>query len=143
MPGYFKKRRRAPIGPNKNEQKVQRRLQNESREQSADTLQGRYPTVQQMSIHLVLLTPQHQTLNEETRTFGAGDTLDLDVPCPGRCGVGSFNLGAKVESVIGSRQERSESGGKCQEPLMGGSSELCGCELKCRMEVVYTPEDAE
>ena len=142
MPGYFKKRRRVRAGPNKNEQKVQRRLELENREQAAGTLQSRYPAVQGLSIHLVLLTPQHQILNEETRAFGPGDALDLEVPCPGRCGVGSFNLGAKVDSVITSRQERSESGGKCQEPLMGGSAELCGCELKCRMEVVYTPDDA-
>jgi hypothetical protein len=141
MPGYFKKRRRTPAGPNKNEQKVQRRLQSENREQSADTLQGRYATVQQLSIHLVLLTPQHQTLNEEKRVYGAEDVIDLAVPCAGRCGAGSFNLQAKVDSVIGSRQTVSDSSGKCQEPLYGGSSEICGCELKCKMEIVYTPED--
>ena len=143
MAGYYKKRRRGPAGPNKNEQKVMRRMESEGRGDAAGTLQARYPAAQKLSIHIVFLTPQHQTLGEETRTYAANDTIDFDAPCPGRCGVGSFNLEAKVNSVITSRQTVSESNGKCLEPLYGSSSDSCGCELKCRMEVVYLPEPAK
>jgi hypothetical protein len=142
MAGYFKKRRRAPAGPNKNERKVMRRVENEGRDRVAGTLRNHYPSAQKLSIRLLFLSPQHQTLGEETRAFEPDDSCDFALSCPGRCGVGSFNLQAKVDSVVTNRQAVSESSGKCQEPLYGGSPEICGCELRCKMEVVYLPEDA-
>lgn len=140
MPGYFKKRRRPRAGPNKNEEKVLRRKELEGRERAAGTLQERYPSVERLSIQLVFLSPQHQTLEQDTRVFGQSDPCDFQVSCPGRCGVGSFNLEAKINKVVTDRQTTSESSGKCQEPLYGGSSDLCGCELRCKMEIDYLPD---
>jgi len=141
MPGYFKKRRKAAPGPNKNEQKVLRRRELENRDRVAGTLGNRFPSVERLSIELVFLSPQQQTLDRQSRSFEAADVCDFGVSCPGRCGVGSFNLEAKVEKVVTAGEASSESSGKCQEPMYGGSGEVCSCELRCKMSVTYLPEE--
>jgi hypothetical protein len=139
MPGFFRKTRRRPAaGPNKNEQKV---LRNE-REARTLPLRTVYPSVHQLSIQLDFLSPQQHILGQETRVLNASDVCDLKVPCPGRCGNGSFDLQAKIDKVIQSKQGYVESSGKCELPLYLGASEVCGCTLRCKIKVSYVPDAA-
>ena len=140
MAGYFKKRK-GPSGPNKNEQKVMRSREQQSRGRS--TLSSRFSTVRKITVKLDFLSPQQHVLGQEARTFGSDDACDFTVSCPGQCGVGAFNLAAKVEQLVTVRQAACDTGGKCQEPLYAGAASVCGCELKCRIEVEYLPEAAE
>ncbi len=137
MAGYFKKRRRASSGPGKNEQKVLRRKELESQQRAAGGFGGPFPSGQRFLLQLVFLTPQQQTLDQQTRVSDSSQPYDLRVSCPGRCGVGSFNLEAKVDEVVATHQTSSESLGTCQEPLYGSSTDLCGCKLRCKIEVVF------
>lgn len=140
MAGYFK--RRKPPGPSKNEVKVKREREQESRERSLAPLSVLYPGVERLIVRLEFLGPQQQPLGQETREFGKDDRCRLVVSCPGQCGVGFFNLEGKVSQVIESKSAVSESSGKCQEPLYAGASSLCGCMLKCALQVVYAEEPA-
>lgn len=143
MARYFKKRR--PVGPSKNEEKIQRSREAEARERSAGRLSDIFPLVERLSVRLELLSPQNAPLAEvETRSFGPGDKCDFSVPCPGRCGQGSFNLAAKLQAVVESREGTSQSSGTCQEPLYVGSPDVCGVKLSCQIQIQYaetkTPE---
>ncbi len=137
MAQFFK--RRGPSGPNKNEQRVQRGKEAERRSRMTGALGQRYPTVERLAVDLDFTGPQGQSLERKTWAFGLNDAVDLAAPCPGRCGEGKFDLAAKIEAVIEARQALSEAAGKCQEPLYSGSTEVCGCQLKCRIEVRYLP----
>lgn len=141
MPNYFRKRRRS-VGPNKNQEKVIRSREEEGRAQRAGTLRSRYPGVEKLVVHLEFVSPQQHVLSQEERVFGQNDTLDLDVPCPGRCGEGTLDLESHVEKVLTERQPRSQSSGRCQHPIYMNANEECGTELRCRVEVQYAP-DAE
>lgn len=129
----FKKKRRAAPGPNKNEEKVLR----EKRAHSAGLLRDVYPTVQSITVELEFFTPQHHSLDRETRVFYPSTPCSFLVPCPGRCGNGFFDLSAKLKSVIESKQAFSESKGVCMNPLLDGSKEPCGFELHCRIRLVF------
>jgi hypothetical protein len=133
MPQPFKKKRRAAPGPSKNEKKVMR----EKLARAAGTLREVYPSVQSLTVDLEFFTPQHHSLERQTRSFSPSDLCDFVVRCPGRCGQGSFDLSAKLKSVIESRQTASESKGVCMEPLFDGSKEPCGFELRCSIKAVY------
>lgn len=141
MADYYKKRRIA--GPSKNEQKIQRERENADRVRSAGTLKTRFPTVEHLIVALEFRGPQQQVLGSEVREFRPQDACEFSAACPGQCGVGSFNLEAKIEKVIESREPRSEGAGKCQEPLYAGAASVCGCELKAKIEVRYVPEPSE
>ncbi|MBI5624268.1 MAG: hypothetical protein HY924_10845 [Elusimicrobia bacterium] len=136
---YFKKRRNP--GPSKNELKVQRNEEEDRRTRSGDTLARRFPDVQRLSIRLEIRGPQSQLFSEESRVFNPPDRCNFAVACPGRCGGGTFNLEAKLESVLDSRQTASESSGVCQNPIYAGAAEVCGCRLSCKIEASYKPED--
>lgn len=138
MAGYFKKRKRN-AGPNKNEAKVSRGKEIESLGMSGNSLASRYPTVLRLSIKLNFLSRQGHVLGEDTRAFGPQDSCDFSAPCPGSCGVGDFNLAAKIASVVANRQPVFESKGVCQQRLFAGSNDVCGCQLSCRGEVSYAP----
>jgi hypothetical protein len=134
---YFKKRR-AP-SPNKNLEKI-RRAEAAERMGSAGPMKLRFPTVERLTVHLRFVDPHGQTLQEETQTYDAQTPMKLSAPCPGQCGgAASFELDAKVAAVVEAREARSESSGKCQQRLYAGLPDECGCELKCRVEVVYAP----
>lgn len=136
MAGYFKKRRVA--GPSKNEQKVQRVREAEARERSKGRLGDAFPQVERLTVRTEILSPQGAQLAEpETKVYKTGDRADFAVACPGRCGQGSFNLEGKIQSVIESNAPSAEASGTCQEPLYAGASEVCGVQLKCRIEVQY------
>ncbi len=131
----FKKKRRAPAGPNKNEQKVMR----EKMARSIGPLRERYPSVQKLTVDLEFRTPQQHLMDNQTRVYTPGDQCDFTVPCPGRCGHGSFDLAGKIKSVIEGGETSSESRGTCMETLFDGSKEPCGFELRCRIRTVYGP----
>lgn len=135
MAGYFK-RRTAP-GPSKNEQKVARGRDAAYKASSAESLGQRYPAVQKIAIKLQFLSPQQHVIDEQTRAFSPQDRFDFAVPCPGRCGDGSFDLQAKVDAIVEKHEAVSESSGACQKPLYAGAAEVCGLQLKCRIEVQY------
>lgn len=137
MAGYFK-RRPAP-GPSKNEQKVSSRRDADSRAKSAEALGHRYPTVQKMTIKLQFVSPQQHVIDQQTRAYNPQDQYDFSVPCPGRCGDGAFDLAAKIDGIVEKREPMSESSGACQKPLYAGAAEVCGLQLKCRIEVQYLP----
>ena len=59
------------------------------------------------------------------------------VPCPGRCGVGSLDLAAKIAAILGAHETQSQSSGVCQEPVAAGAADTCQCRLECVVEVVY------
>lgn len=135
---FYGKRRRAP-GPSKNEQKVQRAEEEARRARSIGSIAQRFPEVQRLAVKLQFLSPQGQVLAEEVRELRPADPVNLSAPCPGRCGVGKFDLAAKIESVVTARQNLAEASGVCQEPLYAGSPDSCGCKLNCRIEVTYLP----
>lgn len=139
MAGFFRKRR-GPSGPSKNEQKVMRAAAAERQARSGGTLAERFPTVKRLVVKLELLSPQKQALSEETRSFEAKDICKLAVPCPGRCGNGSFDLAGKIEAVVLAEQPVSEASGLCKKPLYAGAADVCGCELRCKIEIVYLPK---
>jgi len=137
----YRKKRRGPQGPNKNEKKVMRSRDVGKEAMLAGTLGDKFPSIKNLKIHLVLLSPQQQLLDEKTLTMGPSDPCLFSVPCPGRCGSGSFDFSGKAEEAVGARLASSESSGKCAKPIFVGSSSLCGCEIKCRMEVNYFPPE--
>ncbi|HAM36088.1 MAG TPA: hypothetical protein DEB40_11655 [Elusimicrobia bacterium] len=138
MARFFKKKRRN-AGPNKNEEKVQRAADARDRENSGDTLGENFPNVKRLKIQLQFLTVQGQVLEEKTLELNPGDTCSFQASCPGRCGTGSFDFSEAVTNVVNRRQPLAESSAPCKEPIFAGSNEICGCQLKCRMECEYLP----
>lgn len=134
MPAQYRKKKRV-AGPSKNEEKVERARQAEFMSRSSNSFGARYPDVKAMTVALVFTGAQGQSLGEETRKYGPQDPCDFAVPCPGMCGVGSFDLAGKVAQVLESRAEVSEGAGVCQEKLHTGAA--CGCALKVRLQVEY------
>src|SRR5947209_1711561 len=102
MPGTYRKKKRV-VGPSKNEEKVERARRVEMLSRSANALSARYPDVRSMTVLLTFTGAQGQSLGEETRTYSQADPCDFAVACPGMCGVGSFDLAAKIAQVIESR----------------------------------------
>jgi len=143
MAQFYKPKRRKAPGPSKNEMKVRRGMEADQMTRSAGVMKDRFPAVQKLSIQLDFLTPQGHLMDQQTRVFTPADACDFAVPCPGRCGRGSFDLAAKVRVVLESRQGRSDSSGTCAETLYPGSKEICGSQLRCRMEAAYTPLSKE
>ena len=138
MAGYFKPKRRRSAGPNKNEQKVMRGRSAENQARFAALLKDRFPNVQRLTVELNFFTPQEELYEQQTRAFDAQSKCDLAVPCLGRCGGrGSFDLAAKVKSVVDARQERSDGHGVCREPLYAGATDVCGFKLHAKIQVEY------
>lgn len=138
MAQFFK--RRAKPGINKNDQKVQRGKEAAGRSRAAGSLGYRYPSVEKLSVFLDFITPQNQSLAQQVRVFKPSDACDFSVPCPGRCGCGSYDLAAKIKTVVEAQEKVSESSGVCQEPLYSGSPDICGLKLQCKIEASYLPQ---
>jgi hypothetical protein len=138
MAQFFK--RRAKPGINKNDQKVQRGKEAVGRGRAAGSLGYRYPLVERLSVTLDFITPQNQSVDQQTRVFGPLDGCEFSVPCPGRCGCGSYDLAAKIKAVIDAGEKASESSGICKEPLYSGSPDICGLKLQCKIEIRYLPQ---
>ena len=141
MAGVYRKKRRH-AGPSKNEEKVSRSKEAEFLNRASNSLGARFPSVVRMTVRLDFLGPQQQLLSQETRAFGPGDPCEFSAPCPGTCGVGNFDLAAKIAKVIEAGEAVSESSGVCQERLFAGSAAACNCQLRCRVEIVYQPQPA-
>ena len=141
MPPFFKKRRRGNPGPSKNEKKLMR-AENASREANAlGAIQERFPHVQSVTLQLDFMTPEQQILDQEVRELAASDPCDFTAACPGRCGgVATFDFSAKVTSILQSRQPAGQANGTCQQPLYAGSPDVCGLQLRCKIEADYLPE---
>ena len=134
---YRKKRRNA--GPSKNEEKIERNRQAETMLRSSNSLGARYPEVRSLTVKLAFFGAQGQSFGEETRSFAPPDPCNFAVSCPGRCGVGSFDLAAKISAIVLACETISKSSGICQEKLYAGAVEMCQCRLECTIEVSYRP----
>lgn len=140
MAGYHKKRRRP--GPSKNEEKIARGKEEERRQHPSNWLSSRYDGVASVAISYDLIGTHGEIFAQETRRFGAQDSCDFTVQCPGLCGGGSFDMGPKVSEAIAGRVAHSEFSGICQNKTYAGSSTICGVTLKCRLDAVYKPISA-
>ena len=136
MPGYFK-RRRGHNGPNKNEAKVIRAHREEVLERQAGTLSSHFPEVGGLRVHLTFLGAHQQLLEEKDLAFKPGDTAIFTAACPGRCGRGVFDLSEKIAAMVGERLGEAEDAQTCPETIFGGSAQVCGGELRCRIEIDY------
>lgn len=132
MARFFRKRRRRP-GPSKNEKKVRRREGGGSRE---TTLSVRYPSVERLEVSFECRSPRAEVMANETRAMGPGDECSLVVSCSGTCGVGTFDLGSKIDELVEAGQISCEGSVKCASPRYGGI-EPCGFELKFKIGVTY------
>lgn len=132
----FSKRRVKP-SPNKNEAKIQRNRDAAYQVHSAGVLGQRYPDVERLRVELDFTDPRSHAVEHKTSVFGPSDACHFKVPCPGRCGQGSYDLAGKINAVIEAHEAFSESNGTCQEPLYAGAQETCGYHLKCKIEVRY------
>lgn len=141
MAGHFKKRK-GYQGPNKNEQKVTRGKNADNQARVYGVLGAKFPLLKRLKIGLTFLNAQQQMLDQQTMSLGPTDAAVFTVPCPGRCGRGSFDFGGKIAETVGAGLLLSESSAKCPESLYAGSPETCGCEIKCRMEADYLPAPA-
>lgn len=142
MPGFFKSnRRRTNAGPNKNEKKVLRGQKTERLARSVGLIKERFPSIKSLSVQLEFITPQRDIYERQSRLFGPDDVCDFSAACPGRCGgQGTFDVAAKVRTLVETRQTHTEGTGICREPLYAGSSDVCGFQLHCRVEAVYAAE---
>ena len=141
MARHFKKRK-GFTGPNKNQEKVMRAEEAERRVRSAGIMGPRFPLVKRLNLHLVFLNSQQHVLDEKRFSLGPLDSCDFKTSCPGRCGVGSFDVDTVIETAVEARQAATESSLKCLESLFAGSPEKCGCELKIKLDIGFVPASA-
>ena len=141
MAGNFKKRR-GPQGPNKNEQKVLRAQNEERQARMAGTISSQFPAVKSLRVHLTFLDGRQQVLDTKNLDLKPSDAAIFTIACPGRCGQGSFDFRAKIAEMLGARLAVSDSGAKCQETLYPGAAQVCGWEVRCRMEIEYFPDQS-
>ncbi len=125
-------RRRKP-GPSKNEKKVQRR--GEADQTSGAPLGRVFPALSRLSIRLVLTDARGAAVKEESLDFGPGDVCNLAFACPGVCGVGKFNLTARIERAVTEGETRFEASAPCGSPRYGTVNEPCGSTIKCTVEL--------
>lgn len=76
-------------------------------------------------------------LDEQDLSLGPSQAAEFSVPCPGRCGRGAFDFGGKIAEAVSAMLPSSETSAQCTESLHVASSEVCGCEVRCRIEIVY------
>lgn len=144
MPAFFKpRRRRGPVGPNKNEQKVLRRASAERDARTTGALKDRFPTVGSIAFQFTFITPQQEVYETGTRNIGATDVADFFAPCPGRCGGerGSFDLAEEMKTAIDAGRERIEGRLICQETMNIGSVGTCDFRLEWKGTINYNPAE--
>lgn len=138
MPGFYRKRRFKKPGLNKNQMKVQRGLREEQRHTAAGQIGARYPEVTRLRLEIEFLDRgSTHSLGGETRELSPEDSSLLEVPCPGGCGGGKFNLTEVVKNAVEALQEHREGRGACQTPSYADPRALCGTELRYRLHVSY------
>lgn len=136
MAGFFK-RRRAPAGPNKNQQKVLRGQETDRLEKSLESLTRRHPSLEKLVISVEFYSAQNHLLDQQTRAFGPEDGCDFIFPCSGECGTGAINLGSAIDQLVAANQSYLETAVKCQERLYAGPRNICGCEIRYKIDASY------
>ncbi|MFN0118482.1 MAG: hypothetical protein ACKVQC_09360 [Elusimicrobiota bacterium] len=127
------KKRRIIRSPNKNQQKSQRN------QVSLPPLRSFFPEVERLVLDIEFLSRAGHILREDHFEYNPGDSVDFISECPGGCGDGEINLQSKIESVVRSRQETGEGRAQCANTLYS-TTDLCGCEVKCKLSVEYRSE---
>lgn len=128
-------RRRKP-GPSKNEKKVQRR--GETDQTAAAPLERVFPALSRLSIKLVFTDARGAAVKEESLDLGPGDACSLAFACPGVCGVGKFNLTARIERAVLEREVAFEATAPCGSPRYGTVNEPCGSTIKCTVNLTLS-----
>lgn len=136
---YYRRRKKKKV--NKNELKQRRGLQERRLTDPANTLRRYFPNVEHLTIELSYRNAEGFVLDEESRAFAQDDTIDLSASCPGRCGTGRMDLAGKIRDMVSNGQQRADSRALCREPIAAGTSEGCGCELMCRLQIAYREPD--
>ncbi len=138
MPGFYRKKRRK-VGPNKNQEKVQRGLEAEAEAHAAGTLATRFPSVRGVKVRITVTSPQGVVLDETDALIGPSDPFQIEASCPGRCGSGSFDFAEIVTQSLTKLEEHGTTETSCAEPLYGGGPEACGCLAKCEFQAEFSP----
>jgi hypothetical protein len=128
----FHKRRIKP-SPNKNKAKALRR----QGDNDLPTMEQRWPDVDRLTVQLHFSNPQGYPAGDEILEFGPSDLANFDVSCVGPCGDGKMDLAGKISDMMSKRETTSEARGKCQRVVYAGTGEVCGHELRCRIDIAY------
>lgn len=138
MPGFYRKKRRK-VGPNKNQEKVQRGREAEAQAHAAGTLATRFPGVRGLKFRLSVTSPQGVVLDETEDQLGPDDPFLISADCPGRCGSGRFDFAEAVSQALSRLEERGSAEIPCAEQLYGGGPETCASVAKCEFEAEFAP----
>lgn len=125
-------RRRKP-GPSKNEKKVRRR--GEADQGSGALLRQVFPALSRLSIKLAFTDARGAVVKEEAFDFGPADACNLAFACQGVCGVGKFNLTARIERAVTEQETAFEASAPCGSPRYGTVNEPCGSTIKCTVNL--------
>jgi hypothetical protein len=125
--GRFRGRRK---GPSKNDKKVRRR-ENSDRTGSV-ALENRFPGISGLSLELVVNDERGEALERQSRSFSRGDSCDVAIACPGRCGVGAYDLSRVLSEAIEAGESSRDGSFPCKHPRYGTVSEACGCVLELK-----------
>lgn len=128
------RKRRIAHGPNKNEEKV-RRAQEAGRQ--AGVLKERFPTVGRLALRFTITNPVSGESETEERAFNPGDPCELTLACPGRCGVGKFDVTEMVQTAVDAHQASADASAACPEVLFAGLPDTCGHKLDCHLDVTF------
>jgi len=79
-------------------------------------------------------------MQEGRRDLGSSDSCNLAIPCPGRCGDGSFQLETRFQEAIEANESAFEAVVKCAINCYGTLSDPCSFELRYRAEIVFKPK---
>lgn len=134
---YHKKRIRP--APNKNDAKVRRRENVGGSEFRVDSF---YPRIDRISMRLSFFDARGNFLDQKDQSFGANDTIALEIDCLGPCGNGKINLEPKIRDMIQKHESVSDGRARCAQTLYAGSNDVCGYEVSCRTEIDYKPPTA-
>lgn len=126
------KKKRIIKSPNKNQERSQRG------QSSSLSLQNYFPEVERLIVDLRFMSKHGHLLQDEHREYGPNDPVNFLETCPGGCWEGKTNLQGKIESIVRQRHSDGRGQARCAEQLYG-SSDPCGCEIDCKVSVVYHP----
>lgn len=100
------------------------------------TLTTVFPNVSKLVLDLRYLSRQGDELQVNHVEYTPSDSVDFMVPCPGGCNDGQTNLKEKISSIVQSQSDSGQGRAKCAQQLFS-SSDLCGCELECQIQLNY------
>jgi len=135
MPAPSYRKRRPNVGPNKNELKISRGEAQVRERERAGTLRQRFPGVNQITLGYRMLTPEDAVLEDIKRVFGLDDPLQLDIPCQGGCGNGSFLVTDVAIQLLTGTRDHHEGLGICQGTSYKDARLPCGTRLFYKLDV--------